>query len=139
MDIIAVTANSTLRSDGSLVMGAGCAADAAGKYPGLVEAAGRMVASTCGSFGFYGWRVFAHGSSRIGLLQTKRDWRKPSDIGLVMHSLQVLRAWCEQHPGITVAIAYPGIGHGGLLLIDVRKAIAMVGLPNTVTFYRRDQ
>lgn len=113
--VIAVTTNSVINRDGSLVMGMGAAQQLAEREPWVPEVAGLAVADQCGTLGFYGWKTVRGPTSRrvYGLFQTKLHYENPSTLELIERSAEVLYAWQErtQQP---VACNFPGIGLGRL-------------------------
>ena len=113
-DITVVTTNSTLDSHGRLVMGAGTALQARQRYPGIATIAGTEIETRKLALGRYGFLLIPL-SQKIGLLQTKVDWRRPTPIDLLQQSLFTFRYYLNYiDPASTVAMPIPGVGRGGL-------------------------
>ena len=130
VDYFLVTTNSTLKSDGSLVMGAGIAKQARDKFPGLAEGLGKMVAAAASDGGFYGVLL---GAGKVCAFQTKRHFKDPSNEALIAASVTELRNIATQLPNKTFALNYPGIGHGGLYRAQVRPLLET--LPDNVQIW----
>ena len=112
---VLVPTNMRRKKDGSAVMGAGLAKDAALRYPGLAAPYGRALGAGCPMMAFPSWRLL--------LGPTKDDWRLPAKMGLVEQLLDRVAEWCRTHPGEAVVVAAPGCGRGGLGYGPVRDAV----------------
>ncbi len=102
---VLVPTNMCRKKDGSAVMGAGLAKDAALRYPGLAARYGRALGSGRPMMSFPSWRLL--------LGPTKDDWRLPAKMGLVEQLLDRVAEWYRAHPGEAVVVAAPGCGRGG--------------------------
>ena len=115
-DLIVVPTNSTLDKRGHLVMGAGVALGAKRRYPDLPRLAGQMIVPLCTvrypQYNLIRIRVSHH--TEIGLLQTKTDWKLPSNPTLVRKSLKALHFAIESNDIKSIAMPLPGAGRGGL-------------------------
>ena len=132
-DIIAITTNSVLNNKGHLVMGAGLAKQAKIKYPELPRLAGKWIKASNLEYGLYGWTVINLKDRQVGLLQTKKDWRDPSNITLILDSLIALQYYMTYlEPEVTVAMPLPGIGLGGLSRTAVVKCLEEFLTPSIV-------
>ena len=146
-DVIAVTTNGQIGVNG-LMMGGGSALQAKQRFPFLPRAAGNAIERGWGhgrmfpDWKLYGWLYmgdnlegYAPGASkyRIGLFQTKGLIKYPSLLALIGYSTMKLYEWWLRYPTTTVALAFPGIGHGKLTPEAVRPILDI--LPPTVTIY----
>ncbi len=115
------TANSTLKSNQELVMGAGIAKQVAQMFPLMPAIAGRVVRDRCNDKGVYGVIMDTGRKPMmpIGLFQTKTDWKKNSTLELVEHSLSVLSAYAHKTRTYDFHVNFPAIGKGGLRREDV--------------------
>lgn len=109
--LLLVTTNSILKKDGTLVMGAGIAKQAAERYPALPSIFGYEVRRLECEGGFYG--LLVGDRKKVGAFQTKRDWRDMSLIADIQRSAQMLQVWLDSNPGYTANLPLPGCGHGG--------------------------
>lgn len=126
-----VTANSVVRSNGRLVMGAGAALQAKERFPDCDEWFGSYVRGACGSGGFFG--VIWHPEEPIGLFQTKYHWRQTSSYDLIYRSASVLIAYLATSNS-RISLNFPGIGEGGLDKERV-KDLVIDYLPDNVTVW----
>ena len=135
-DLFLITTNSTIKANGTLVMGSGIAAEAQKRFPELPLALGRQIKLKCGHHGKYGLIITPRWpQAKLGILQTKTDWRKPSDMTLIRHGLDQLAQWCADHPAAHVHLNFPGIGHGSLNRDDLLPLINQ--LPDTVHIWEK--
>src|SRR5437899_2631026 len=114
-DVILVTTNADVNSQGKLVMGAGAAKQAAMLYPRLPGILGKHLIGFSLVNHAYGLIVPApHNQQIVGAFQVKYSWKDPADIGLISHSTEMLFRLALQLPDWRFAMNYPGIGNGGL-------------------------
>lgn len=141
-DLIAFGANNALKNawnpaaqqrQTQLIMGAGAAKAVLERHPGIdALLASAIEALKLGRDQPYGFVAARSANGQlVGSFQSKQHWRDPSTVELIAFSTKVLNAYLEQHPDISVAIAYPGIGLGGLKERDVQPILAT--LPDRVT------
>lgn len=135
---IAVTTNSVIRSDGSLVMGAGIAKQAIMRHPELSYLAGAAVKKRYGQMGMYGFLgpfsfEYEGQPENIYLFQTKINFTHPSRLSLIEFSVSSLNLYLNQNPGFELAMNFPGIGKGELRMPDVLPIIQR--LPDSVSVY----
>jgi len=128
-DIICVTTNGVVKSNGELVMGKGVALQAKQRYPILAKRLGNMVS-------LYENKpyliVYDNIKYDIISLPTKYHWRDKSDIELIKNSLIIIKNMIsEDH---TIALSRPGCGNGGLKWEDVKKVIEPI-LDDRFTVY----
>ena len=134
-DLFCVTANSYVRDDGALTMGAGAAKQLRvwmrpQPYAGRL---GSFVEMECGHLGVYG---LLEADGRIALFQTKTHWKQKARLEVIGKSAMQLIKWTAKHPRGTVYLNYPGIGCGGLQKSRVRPIIEE--LPDTVHVWTRE-
>jgi hypothetical protein len=118
---MAITTNSVIKPDGTLVMGAGIAKEALEYYPGIDKIFGEKISKICKPLGFYG--CVAIPNRRILALQTKYNFKDKSTIELVKRSIHRLVDVIDftkiynidfSYQELIVHIPFPGIGYGGL-------------------------
>ena len=114
---VLVPTNTCRKKNGSAVMGAGLARDAALRFPGLAARYGLALEA--------GQDRLAVPKHRLLLGPTKDDWRQPAKIDLVAELLDGVARWCQSHPGEAVAVPSPGCGNGGLPYPEVRAAAVL--------------
>lgn len=127
-DILCITINSTIKRDGSLVMGRGVAAQAKAQYPRLPYALARWIKD-------FGYHVaitdyYMH-NKPVCIYPVKSYWRDKATLDLVHQSAWELRALAIALPNSTFVLPRPGCGNGGLLWDTVRPMIDYI-LPNNV-------
>jgi len=109
-----VTTNGILKRDGTLVMGAGVAKQAALQHPELPAILGDKVSK-------YGNQVFVIKDLAIASFPTKHHWKESSDLNLIVHSAQQLQY--EASDWDYIVMSRPGCGLGGLEWDDVKAVI----------------
>lgn len=141
-DLILVTTNSYINTLGRLVMGRGAAKEARDKFAGLDCALAREVLKECGHLGFYGIIIDANNPS-IGAFQVKDHYLADARLDFIQRSVEVMLApmWAGGtiplvHRYYRIAMNYPGIGNGRLLIEHVRPIVEQ--LPDNVFIYRRE-
>lgn len=100
-----------------LVMGAGAALALAEEYPRLRQALARRIEREgvrAGRYWRYGFVAVRLEDRLYGAFQTKLDFRQGADFELIGYSARRLAAWLAEHPTLSVHLAFPGIGLGGL-------------------------
>lgn len=117
-DARCVPTNGIIKSDGSLVMGAGVAKAANRRFPGLARRLGELVGSRHGNIPFY--------FDDIGIISfpTKRHWRDKSSLELIARSANHLKWIADEHRLSKVALPRVGCGMGGLDWKDVKSVLA---------------
>jgi len=137
-DLFLITANSFVKRNGCLVMGAGIARQARDRFPGLDATLGQAIRESCGHLGKYGllisprWPV-----SRLGLFQVKYHWNTEALPDLIQRSTEKLTVWAGAHPDCRIDLNFPGIGNGRLRPDQVLPIVGQ--LPDNVHVwqYRR--
>ena len=128
-DVRCITTNGTLESDGSAVMGAGCALEAVQRCRFLPQSYGRMISR-------YGNQVFL--IEDMLMFPVKHQVWQKADISLIHRSLLQLNALIQLYGWTNVALPRPGCGLGGLLWPELREEIehwfGQSVIAETVTF-----
>lgn len=129
-DYICITTNSTSKSDGSLVMGRGCALEANQRNPKLKVEYGRQLRER-GLFNkFYGLLL---AEEKYIAFQTKYHWKNDSPIDLVIKSIEMLSRLANKYPNKTFALPFPAINNGGKKPEEILPYLEQ--LPNNVTVF----
>lgn len=118
-DARCVTTNSVIRKDGTLVMGAGIAKQAAIRHPDLPA----RIASLIRVFG--NW-PFYFPDLCVMTFPTKEDWRNPSIPELIKDSAQRATWLADAHKLKRILLPRPGCDRGGLDWEDVKLIIAPI-------------
>lgn len=118
---ICITTNPDINAQGRLVMGRGCAEQAANKFNGLANHLACLVKEG----GNHVYEVTGH---HLLTFPVKHHWKDRADTKLIQRSAQELADWAGAHNWPRVYIPRPGCGNGGLrwsvvkpLLEDVWK------------------
>ena len=107
-DIIFITTNGTIKSDGSGVMGAGVALEAELRYPELPDILGKVVRDG----GNIPHRMLTTLDNEIWSFPVKHNWFEKADIFLIEESCK--RVACLLEKGYTCVLPRPGCGNGKL-------------------------
>jgi hypothetical protein len=141
-DIILVTANSFIKSNGELAMGRGAALELKIKYPNLAYGFGKMVQYYSGHLKEY--NVLIRGekesdSKIYGIFQTKYHFKDNSDLELISRSVDALCRLINTLPYLdkTFSMNFPGIGNGGLSFNIVLPRVEK--LPDNVSLYINEE
>lgn len=118
--IIAVTTNSIVKRDGSLVMGRGSAGEAKQRLAGIefqcadaiMDAHPMMKLDGTEDYGFLVVRPPREDRVGFAMLQAKRHWQDVSAIETIMLSVRMLRAYLLANPTVQVRTVFPGGGCG---------------------------
>ena len=125
--VVVVPINLTLRSNGSLVMGAGVALQAANRIKYLPQRLGKMVSVLDPA------EMIANillEDILVCALPTKFNWSQPSDLPLIERSAKALKILAEDYPHYIFLLPPPGCGLGMLRYRVVRPLL--VDLPDNV-------
>lgn len=124
------TTNTTLKSNGDLVMGAGNAKAFADVYTGAPEYFGYLVKSNPNKV-----HIGINSSNGvIAVFPVKHHWSKPADIELVKSSIKQLKEIANMHSNWVFHLPYPAIGRGGLSVETVEPLL--ITLPDNVLIYK---
>lgn len=141
-DYLLVTANATVKQDGSLVMGRGAALEAKQRFPSLDQELGQQVFAQSGGqvpwlYGLALCRAHTHGATQLGAFQVKHHFREPAELPVIAWSCGLLHGLILKHRAngrkARVAMNFPGIGAGQLPRSLVLPLIRW--LPDEVTVY----
>ena len=114
-NVVFITTNGTLKKDGSVVMGKGCAKEATERYPGIAKVLGR--------------RVSLHGNVPACLVTTptkniwsfpvKHNWWEEADPELIRKSAREVSSMEDRD----FVLPRPGCGNGKLKWKDVKPIL----------------
>lgn len=129
-----ITTNSSIRTDGCLVMGRGIAKEARDRFPGLDRALGKMVWEYGDEYGLLLSESWPE--KRLGVFQVKYHWKARADLYLIGLSTEMLAEWALEFQDLRADLNFPGIGNGGL---DKRDVLPIVErLPDSVHIWTRE-
>jgi len=128
-EIFMFTANSTIRSNGNLVMGSGCARTVRDFYKGIDKTLGKCI----NHLDIFGVKFVQHGEQFIGAFQTKINWQDSSPLDLVETSIGMLKQVAKKRPNHTFHLPCPAVNHGGQTVEDVLPMLDK--LPDNVIIY----
>lgn len=129
-----VTTNSYVRSNGTLVMGAGAAHHLKRYFLTAEEVFGRMILAHPPTASFTIWKQYKILTvGPWGIFQVKYHWGRPALPELITLSVAALTLISPQYESIS--LNYPGIGNGGLSRKVVEPLIEL--LPDNVTVWER--
>jgi len=116
-----ITTNGFVKKSGEAVMGAGCAKEAAKRWPELPKCLGKYINE-------HGNKVFLFpamtGILNLVAFPVKHNWWEQADLALIEQSCQELLALAAMYPHYTVfVIPRPGCGNGKLRWEDVRPVL----------------
>lgn len=123
------TANSVIKSDGKLVMGAGCAKVVRDFYQGIDKLFGDKIEH----LSRFGTCVVSWQSQKILAFQTKYDWQDKSPIELIEYSIYKLKYLAEKNSGWTFHLPCPAISHGKRSLEEILPLLEC--LPDNIIVY----
>ena len=128
-NIFMFTANSVIRDNGCLVMGAGCARYVRDFYNGVDKLMGNEIEH----LSVYGVRFVQWNSQYIGAFQTKIHWKDKSPLDVVEFSINQLKQVVQKRPDFTFHLPCPAISHGGRSVEDILPMLDV--LPDNVIVY----
>lgn len=133
--LVVFTANSTIRQNGSLVMGRGIARDIRDRFPGIDAKFGQLVQMQPLNDS-WGLLILDYRGYRIGAFQVKTRFNEAASPLLIKAAATKLATWANANSSIVVHLNYPGIGYGMLPEDVVRPLIA--NLPSNVHVWKRN-
>ena len=116
--VVCVTTNGTVKNNGRLVMGRGCAAEAVLHVPGVDL--------------FLGTKISVGGNKPYWVndyllsFPVKHHWSEPASIDLIERSANFLRAISNDLPGTIFVLPRPGCGYGRLTWDVVKPILAPI-------------
>ncbi|QFR59881.1 hypothetical protein VOWphi5012_098 [Vibrio phage phi50-12] len=125
------TGNSTIKSNGELVMGAGNAKAMKDCVPAIPKLMGKEIEH----LSEYGLKTLVDSDVMVGAFQTKKHWKDNSTIELVELSVLCLRVKAEANPEYTFHLPMPAVGFGGLTVNQVKPLTNT--LPSNVFIYHK--
>lgn len=128
-NIYMFTANSTLRNNGKLVIGRGCAKSVRDIYDGIDKLFGDVIEHNS----VFGVKFVQHNQQWIGAFQTKIDWQKDSPLDVVATSIAYLKRVAELRPEYTFHLPCPAISNGGKSVDEILPMLEC--LPDNVIIY----
>src|SRR5262245_10865559 len=126
--MVGITTNGTVRQDGACVMGRGCAAEAAKRFPGLAKTLGAFI-RVYGNVPWWGKGGIGIGGDLFSF-PVKHNWYEKADLGLIKKSALRLAFWAANNPREILILPRPGCGNGKLTWDQVKPVIEF--LPNNV-------
>ena len=138
-DLFLVTTNSTIKKDGSLVMGRGMALQAKNRFKDLDVLAGRVIVKKGLENSIYGILMsFYFAQPNLGLFQSKIHYSDMATANVIQRSANTLRIVVRSLGLKNVHLNFPGIGNGRL---DAKYVIPVLeeeldSLP--VTIWRKE-
>lgn len=125
--IICILTNSTLKGNGRAVMGAGCALQAARRFPNLPAELGAVLrkepANTPGFHILSTWDKGRRLQISVGIFPTKRNWWDNSRLGIINMAAKELGRIARMFPKTTYILPRPGVGWGKLRWEDVKPLL----------------
>lgn len=116
-DLIVITTNLATRRDGSAVMGAGCAREAAERFPNFPWDYGLFLANEGDT------PVFTYDDQALYCLPVKYHWSEKADYQLIDNEVRALVKYVDTTDYKRVAMPRPGCGNGGLQWWSVKQRI----------------
>lgn len=129
---ICCTTNNVIKNDGSLVMGNGIALQFNKDFPYLAKNWGIFIEGMAegGHTDYHividGLRRLNHNAIYLVGVQTKRHWKDPSDIDLIIESCKKLRDLADLLNWQCIICPAFGCGCGSLTFKDVEKKIGKI-------------
>ena len=131
-DCRVITTNGFVKKSGEAVMGRGCAAEAAMKWPALPKLLGDAIRRK-GNVTFY---LYAAGddtgdggpiiAEALCSVPVKQNWWEKADLALIFRSVVALTDITDMHGFRHIVMPRPGCGNGGLDWDYVRPVVAAV-------------
>lgn len=146
-----IPTNSTINSDGRLIMGRGIARQVSIRYRGIDKILGTIIGAWSRNnftmkvykqrpYIVYNtpYQVITAGFNKatnggIGIFQIKEFFAEPASLEIINFSTQKLNILARENPDISINLYYPGIGYGRLKKTDVQPILSI--LPDNVTVW----
>jgi hypothetical protein len=113
--IVFITTNGTVRQNGELVMGCGCALEARNRFPGIARKLGKSVKQ-------HGNQPFLPYLG-LGTFPVKDDFRKSASLDLIRANAEWLAREARIAPQVTFILPRPGCGAGNLTWEQVKSLL----------------
>lgn len=121
-DVRVITTNGTVKKNGEVVMGRGCAKEAKDKYPWLPKRIGKKIQNVGNRlFIIYDLR-FPHGEVLI-TFPVKYNWWDQADLGLIEVSCAQLEMAATLNGFKKIVMPRPGCGNGKLSWEEVKPIL----------------
>lgn len=122
-DAVVVTTNGEIHWDGQASMGAGCALEAAQRYPWLPQKLGELLRANGNQP--YLFQISPEQGMYMALVTfpTKHHWREKSDLKLIVSSARTLARLATEQEWARVILPRPGCGLGRLSWEDVKPLL----------------
>lgn len=128
-NIYMFTANSVIKQNQRLVMGAGCAKPVRDFYPDIDKLFGKKIEH----MSRFGVKFVKYKEQFIGAFQTKYDWQEGSPLELVEYSTKYLKFIADNKPEYTFHLPCPAVSHGGCSVEEILPMLEI--LPDNVIVY----
>lgn len=122
-DVRVITTNGSLKRNGELVMGRGCAQEAAQRFPGLALRLGRDV-SRWGNVPILIHWPLPDGEAVLLTMPVKDHWRSPASLDLIERSATRIAHGVDTTDYQHIVVPRPGCGAGQLKWADVRPVLS---------------
>ena len=119
--IVLITTNGSVRKDGCAVMGRGCAAQAARRFPTLAAELGSRLQNRGN---------IIHIFQGLWTFPVKHIWNDAASLPLIRQSTKSLDEMASCHPDTRFILPRPGCGYGHRLWIEVEPIVRI--LPDNV-------
>lgn len=123
-DLFLITANSTIKHNGELVMGRGIALEVKKRFPMFPKQVGKEISLRKRFSPIYGITEAVPGvPSQLRCFQVKYHWREKANIELIKYSTRLLSLVLKGGYYTNVHLNYPGIGNGNLSKREVEPVL----------------
>lgn len=122
-DAVVITTNGTVKKNGQAVMGRGCAAEAAKRYPWLPERLGKMLTASGNELFLFYVSPEQGVTMPLVTFPVKHNWWEKADWGLIVQSTKNLAVLATIREWKRIVMPRPGCGNGQLEWSDVRPLI----------------
>ena len=116
--ILCITTNASLRSNGNGIMGAGIALEARNRMPDIEESLGQGLRL----FGNIPFRLAESADQEIWSFPVKEEWTQKADIDLIVASCISISEYFKDQT-VNILLPRPGCRRGNLKWKDVKKVI----------------
>src|SRR5271163_955499 len=134
-NIVCITTNGFVKTNGQAVMGRGCALEAKQRFPDLPLRFGIYLKRQGNTAGY----VFPSGHAyddKLLVFPVKHNWWETADLGLIAKSRTFLCGEAIHNPDIIYHLPRPGCGNGKLDWETVEPYLEI--LPNNVVVHHKE-